>query len=106
MIQIVKKPIARPKLRHGSGRWQLQEAKAKFSQLFELALNSGPQIVTRRNRDSVVVLSEAEYNRLTGKSKRPSLIEALLACPKVPGFKIPPRDRNDRVPPSGKPLFD
>jgi len=49
-------------------RWQLQEAKNRFSEVVESALNDGPQTVTRRGKDAVVILSCAEYERLrTGK---------------------------------------
>ena len=47
--------------------WQLQEAKQRFSELVQRALNEGPQIVTRRGREAVVVLSADEYRRLTGQ---------------------------------------
>ena len=44
--------------------WQLQDAKNKFSEVVECALNEGPQTVTRRGKNTVVVLSCAEYDRL------------------------------------------
>jgi antitoxin Phd len=46
--------------------WQLQVAKARFSELFQRALDRGPQLVTRRGKDEVVVLSGEEYRRLKG----------------------------------------
>lgn len=61
--------------------WKLQDAKAKFSQLVEGALQAGPQFVTRRGQEAVVVLSVAEYKKLV--SKKPSFKEFLLACPKI-----------------------
>ncbi|MFZ0450358.1 MAG: type II toxin-antitoxin system Phd/YefM family antitoxin [Desulfatiglandaceae bacterium] len=47
------------------GIWQLQEAKNKFSNLVEKAQKNGPQIVTKRGRKTVVVLSFREYERIT-----------------------------------------
>jgi antitoxin Phd len=44
--------------------WQIQEAKAKFSQLVQKAIEEGPQTVTRRGKDVAVVLSADEYRRL------------------------------------------
>lgn len=44
--------------------WQLQTAKQRFSQLVERALNDGPQVVSRRGRAVVVVVSLEEYRRL------------------------------------------
>jgi antitoxin Phd len=45
--------------------WQLQDAKARFSELFRLARERGPQPVTKHGREAVVVLSSEEYDRLT-----------------------------------------
>lgn len=44
--------------------WQLQEAKSKFCKVVDEALKSGPQIVTRRGVETVVLLSYAEYRKL------------------------------------------
>ncbi len=41
--------------------WQLQEAKNKFSEVVEQAINHGPQVITKRGVEAVVVLSYAEY---------------------------------------------
>lgn len=84
--------------------WQLQDAKAKFSQVFDLALTSGPQRVTRRARDAVVMISEADYEKLRNPKGAPSLIEALMACPYP--LEIPGRDKNDRVGFGDKPIFE
>ncbi|HVT80784.1 MAG TPA: type II toxin-antitoxin system Phd/YefM family antitoxin [Phycisphaerae bacterium] len=86
-------------------QWQLQEAKAKFSEVFDKALEDGPQTVTRRNKQRVVVISEKDYQKLKHSWKTPSLVEALLAIPKVRGFKIPERDKSVMVP-SDRSAFD
>jgi prevent-host-death family protein len=44
--------------------WQIQEAKAKFSELVQKAIDEGPQTVSRRGKDVAVVLSAEEYRRL------------------------------------------
>ena len=44
--------------------WQLQEAKNRFSEVVEEALQHGPQTVTRRGSAAVVVLSMADYRKL------------------------------------------
>jgi antitoxin Phd len=41
--------------------WQLQEAKAKFSELVQKAIDEGPQTVTRRGQPAVVVLSAEQF---------------------------------------------
>jgi prevent-host-death family protein len=45
--------------------WQLQEAKNKFSEVVEEALQHGPQVITKRGVEAVIVLSYAEYRKLT-----------------------------------------
>jgi len=46
-------------------RWQLQDAKNRFSQLIKEAQASGPQVITLRGEETAVVLSTADYRRLT-----------------------------------------
>jgi len=50
--------------------WQLQEAKNRFSEVVEAALRHGPQVVTRRGIETVIVLSYAEYRTLTLPQKK------------------------------------
>ena len=45
--------------------WRLAEAKNKLSEIVEKALSEGPQFVTRRGREAVVVVSAADYRKLT-----------------------------------------
>ena len=51
-------------------RWQLQQAKQRFSELVERARTDGPQVVTRNGREVVVILDIEEYERLRGDFKR------------------------------------
>jgi len=44
--------------------WKLQDAKNRFSEVVEKALKEGPQVVTRRGREAVVVVSADQYARL------------------------------------------
>ena len=46
-------------------RWQLQEAKSRFSEVVEEALVHGPQKVTRHGEEVVVILSISEFRKLT-----------------------------------------
>lgn len=46
-------------------KWKLEDAKNRFSQLVRETLREGPQLVTRNGHDAVVVVSAAEYARLT-----------------------------------------
>ncbi len=45
--------------------WQLQHARNRFSEVVKKALQDGPQIVTKRGVETVVVISAAEYKKLT-----------------------------------------
>ncbi|MBI1813482.1 MAG: type II toxin-antitoxin system Phd/YefM family antitoxin [Deltaproteobacteria bacterium] len=47
--------------------WQLQRAKAELSKLIETSATKGPQTVTRHGRPAAVVLSAADYQRLTSR---------------------------------------
>jgi prevent-host-death family protein len=50
--------------------WQLQDAKNRFSQVVEQAINQGPQIITRHGVESAIVISYDEYRRLILRQKR------------------------------------
>ncbi len=61
--------------------WQLQEAKNKFSQVVNEALNKGPQVVTRRGKEIVVILSKEDYGRL--KKSQSGVVEFFQSSPLV-----------------------
>ena len=50
--------------------WQLQEAKNKFSEVVDEAIKRGPQIITKRGVETVIVLSYAEYRKVMLNQKR------------------------------------
>jgi prevent-host-death family protein len=50
--------------------WQLQEAKNKFSEVVEEAISQGPQIITRRGVEAVIVMSYADYRKLVASQKK------------------------------------
>lgn len=60
-------------------RWQLQEAKARLSKLVREAVMKGPQEITVRGEPAAVVLSKAEYERLS--KPRPSFVKFLRKSP-------------------------
>ena len=73
--------------------WQLQEAKARFSELVRLDEGGEPQLVTKRGVASVVVLNVATYKRLIAPGR--SLLGALLAAPRFEPEELPlDRDRS------------
>lgn len=45
--------------------WQIQEAKAKFSQLVQEANARGHQIITKQGEPIAVIISKAEYDKIT-----------------------------------------
>jgi antitoxin Phd len=62
--------------------WQLQTAKARFSELFQKARLEGPQWVTRQGKDAVVVVSAEDFERLKRRSRQPeSLVEFFAKSP-------------------------
>jgi prevent-host-death family protein len=63
-------------------RWQLQVAKARFSELFRRARSEGPQLITRQGKEGVVMISDEEYERLVGKAHQPkSLLQFFRESP-------------------------
>jgi prevent-host-death family protein len=48
-------------------KWQLQEAKSRFSNLVERVQEEGPKIVTKHGKNSVVVISWNEYSKMIKK---------------------------------------
>ncbi|OAN51070.1 prevent-host-death protein [Paramagnetospirillum marisnigri] len=68
-------------------RWSLQDAKNSFSAVVDAALHGRPQTVTRHGKPAVVVLSVADFERLTQRhsATTPSFAEHLLALPQDEG---------------------
>jgi prevent-host-death family protein len=79
------------------GSWQLQEAKARFSEFLNAALTKGPQVVTRRGVDAAVLVPIEEWRRMRNES-RPSVKELLRSGPRFENL-IPPRRKWKRRPP-------
>lgn len=63
------------------GRWPLQDAKARFSELVRRVRSDGPQRVTVHGRDEVVVIAAEEFRRLNGDRTGEALIAAMQASP-------------------------
>lgn len=60
--------------------WQLQEAKSHFSEVVDLSLKEGPQLVTRRGREAVVIVAACDYRRMNGSVS--TLLPILLNAPR------------------------
>jgi antitoxin Phd len=86
MPKTVRKPRRRasPPKNAAQHSWQIQTAKARFSELFRQARTKGPQRITRQGKDGVVMISDEQYDRLVGKSHQPqSLVQFFRESPLV-----------------------
>jgi prevent-host-death family protein len=63
------------------GRWLLQDAKARFSELVRRARTEGPQHVTVHGRDEVVLVATEDFRRLRGDPTGAALVAAMQASP-------------------------
>lgn len=59
--------------------WQLQTAKARFSELFRRARSQGPQWVTRHGKESVVVLPAEQFEDLFSRARQPRSLARFFA---------------------------
>jgi prevent-host-death family protein len=59
--------------------WTVASAKARLSEVIDRALSEGPQSITRRGRDTVVVVSAEEWDRKTKRAG--SLAEFFIQSP-------------------------
>ena len=73
-----------------SRMWQVQEAKARFSELLDRTVAEGPQIITKRGVETAVLVPVREWRRLE-RSARPSLKDLLLAPEARTEALTPPR---------------
>ena len=59
--------------------WQIQEAKARFSELVKLAESEGPQDITLHGRPVAVLVSKRTFDQLSGSGQ--SLVEFMRRSP-------------------------
>ena len=59
--------------------WSITQARAHISELFEAALTTGPQKIERRDHESVVLLSQADWRRLV--TEYPTVADLILDFP-------------------------
>jgi antitoxin Phd len=63
-------------------RWQLQTAKARFSELFRRARTEGPQWITKQDKEAVVMLPAEDFEALTARAKQPkSFVQFMRESP-------------------------
>lgn len=61
------------------GIWQLQEAKARLSEVIKKAKEQGPQSITVHGSPTAVIISSKEYERL--KHPQGSFVEFMRRSP-------------------------
>jgi antitoxin Phd len=59
-------------------KWQVQDAKARFSEMLEASQKEGPQVVTKRGVDTAVLVPIEQWQRLQ-ETKKLTLKEWLLS---------------------------
>jgi antitoxin Phd len=79
-------------------RWQVHDAKARFSELLNDCLIEGPQMVLRRGEETAVVVSKREWERMTAKAPL-SIKDWLLSDVGRGDLNIPPRQKVRRPKP-------
>jgi prevent-host-death family protein len=80
--------------------WQVQDAKARFSEFLEASLTEGPQVVTKRGVEAAVLVPIAQWRRLE-KMQEAGLKELLLAPEARTEALAPPRGKHrHRTPPA------
>ena len=73
--------------------WQLKEAKNKLRAVIDRAATGQAQVITMQGEPAAVVLSYAEYQRLTAPAL--SLLEFFQTCPLEDGEELDiTRDRS------------
>jgi len=83
-----------PKSQRSPDSWQVQTAKARFSEVFRRARAEGPQRIRRQGKDGVVMIAEEQYDRLVGRSHQAaSLVQFFRESPLVGADLDLDRDR-------------
>ena len=65
--------------------WPLHEARRRLGELVDRALADGPQTISKRGRDCVVLISLKDLESLQGRKS--SLVEFLASSP-LKGFEL------------------
>ena len=79
--------------------WQVQDAKARFSEMLDACVTEGPQMVTRRGAAAAVLVPVGDWRRLTAAA-RPTLKDLLLSDEARTEFVLPRRGVARRRPPA------
>jgi prevent-host-death family protein len=81
------------------GKWQVQDAKARFSEFLDASLKEGPQVVTRRGVETAVLVPIEQWRSLERRA-RPNLKDLLLTPePRTENLTPPRRAQRHRKAP-------
>lgn len=79
--------------------WPVQDAKARFSEMLDVCLSDGPQLITKRGVDAAVLVPMKDWQSLR-RAAKPTLKELLLADASRGEINVPERGgRRRRAPP-------
>ena len=95
-IRRTRQPLADARHRRGQRAqairpkvcWQLQTAKAQFSEVFRRARAEGPQWVTRQNKETVVILPAEDFERLAQRASQPASLVRFFAESPLAGVRL------------------
>jgi len=74
--------------------WSVQDAKARFSEMLDICLNEGPQVISRRGVDAAVLVPIDQWRRLLGDA--PTLKDLLLSDHARGDIPVPARGNRKR----------
>ena len=75
--------------------WQVQTAKARFSEVFRLARTQGPQLITRQGKEGVVMMPVEQFDQLLVRARQPkSLVQFFRESPLVGLELVYERDKD------------
>jgi antitoxin Phd len=68
--------------------WTLARAKDQLSEVIRQATSKGPQTISVRGKDKVVVLAKADYDRLAAPAAARTFKDFLLSIPSLEGVDL------------------
>ncbi len=90
-----KKPNRTKSSYSETATWQLQAAKAQFSEVIRRAHANGPQVITKQGKEEVVILPIEQYKRLTERSKQPQSLVQFFAESPLAGVRLDLKRKSD-----------